>query len=140
MGNFIFSDRFIPISKDNYIATIENIRNGDNLLEQLSEKLKFPNYFGNNWDALNDCLGDLNWIDQRNIIIVHRTPIQLSKDEISIYIRILTRSMNEWLKWHDGTIHQLEVVFPKNCQRQIETYIEQADLFYELQSNRLNFK
>lgn len=132
MGNFIFSDRFIPNSKDNYIANIENIRNGDNLLEQLSEKLKFPNYFGNNWDALNDCLGDLSWIDQRNIIIVHCTPIQLSKDEMSIYIRILTRSMSEWLKWHDGTIHQLEVVFPKNCQRQIETYIEQANLFYEL--------
>ena len=33
------------------------------LMERLAEGLRFPEYFGRNWDALHDCLCDLNeWI------------------------------------------------------------------------------
>jgi hypothetical protein len=28
-------------------------------LAQISDLLKFPDYFGHNWDALNECLGDI---------------------------------------------------------------------------------
>lgn len=28
-------------------------------LAQISELLKFPDYFGHNWDALDECLGDI---------------------------------------------------------------------------------
>ncbi|MCA9792322.1 MAG: barstar family protein [Candidatus Eremiobacteraeota bacterium] len=33
------------------------------LLEQLAEVFGFPEYFGYNWDALEECLGDLGWLD-----------------------------------------------------------------------------
>jgi len=31
------------------------------LLEQLGEAMRFPDWFGNNWDALADALTDLSW-------------------------------------------------------------------------------
>lgn len=31
------------------------------LLATLGQTLDFPNYFGHNWDALEDCLFDLGW-------------------------------------------------------------------------------
>lgn len=31
------------------------------MLERIARALDFPAWFGGNWDALEDCLGDLSW-------------------------------------------------------------------------------
>jgi RNAse (barnase) inhibitor barstar len=31
------------------------------LLTSVSQGLDFPDYFGKNWDALEECLGDMHW-------------------------------------------------------------------------------
>ena len=31
-------------------------------LERIAKGLSFPGWFGGNWDALADCLGDLSWL------------------------------------------------------------------------------
>jgi RNAse (barnase) inhibitor barstar len=37
----------------------ESIRSKDDLLRGLAEAMRFPDYFGMNWDAVIDCLRDL---------------------------------------------------------------------------------
>ena len=32
--------------------------------------LQFPNYFGRNWNALDECLTDFSWLPQERIIVV----------------------------------------------------------------------
>lgn len=32
------------------------------LLDRIAKVAQFPDWFGYNWDALNDCLGDLDWL------------------------------------------------------------------------------
>lgn len=34
----------------------------DDLLQRIAKSLAFPSTFGANWDALADCLGDLEWL------------------------------------------------------------------------------
>lgn len=44
----------------------------EKLLGVLSQGLRFPNYFGWNWDALEECLQDLSWLPENaQIVIVH---------------------------------------------------------------------
>ena len=40
------------------------------LLERIAAALGFPDWFGDNWDALRDCLTDLTWRKARGYIIV----------------------------------------------------------------------
>lgn len=36
-------------------------RDRDEVLERFAAALRFPDWFGHNWDALADCLSDLSW-------------------------------------------------------------------------------
>jgi RNAse (barnase) inhibitor barstar len=40
------------------------------LLRAIARALRFPDYFGYNWDALEDCLTDLDWLDARGTLLI----------------------------------------------------------------------
>jgi RNAse (barnase) inhibitor barstar len=42
----------------------------EDFLEHLSETMRFPDWFGGNWDALADCLRDLSWLDAKGYVII----------------------------------------------------------------------
>ena len=42
------------------ILKASEMKNKDDALKHIAEKLNFPDYFGMNFDALNDCLTDIS--------------------------------------------------------------------------------
>src|SRR5215468_2567117 len=42
----------------------------DHAFCEFSDALLFPGYFGWNWDALSDCLRDLNWLPADGYLII----------------------------------------------------------------------
>src|SRR5215510_9162043 len=43
-------------------VSLAGVRDKSELLARLSRALRFPDWFGGNWDALEDCLTDLSWL------------------------------------------------------------------------------
>jgi RNAse (barnase) inhibitor barstar len=41
---------------------IGHTKSKKDFLAQVARALQFPDWFGENWDALNDCLTDLDWL------------------------------------------------------------------------------
>ena len=46
------------------------INDKSDLMAALSKGLEFPDYFGNNWDALDECLRDLAWIGAAGYVLI----------------------------------------------------------------------
>jgi len=40
------------------------------LFDRCAEELAFPGWFGHNWDAFYDCLGDLSWLAGRGHVLL----------------------------------------------------------------------
>src|SRR5258708_20309370 len=45
-------------------------RTAHGLFDEFAAAFQFPPYFGANWNALNDCLGDLEWLAGESYVVV----------------------------------------------------------------------
>ncbi|SIA42286.1 Barstar (barnase inhibitor) [Mycobacteroides abscessus subsp. abscessus] len=45
------------------------LKTKQNFLNILNQELNFPSYFGSNLDALDECMRDLGWIQEKEIIL-----------------------------------------------------------------------
>jgi Barstar (barnase inhibitor) len=71
----------------------------DDVFRQFADALRFPAYFGWNWDALSDCLRDLRWCPaDRYLIIIENTELVLlaSAEERDLMFDILGQAAEEW--------------------------------------------
>ncbi len=52
-----------------WTVDLAGVRTKDTLLAKLGERLGFPEWFGGNWDALNDVLAEQAWEQPRGIVL-----------------------------------------------------------------------
>ncbi|WP_299550633.1 barstar family protein [Seonamhaeicola sp.] len=60
------------IDKDSFVGSINGLQcpTKSDALREFGNSFLFPKYYGNNLDALEDCLTDLSWIKQSKVILV----------------------------------------------------------------------
>jgi RNAse (barnase) inhibitor barstar len=69
------------------------------LLKALSEALQFPEWFGDNWDSLEDCLMDLAWIDAPGYVIVLKdcdAIMEENPDDFTVTIEVFDGAAAYW--------------------------------------------
>jgi RNAse (barnase) inhibitor barstar len=81
-----------------------NVARKDQLLKHLAAALRFPEDFGHNWDALEECLTDLEWIDSKGYVLYHDHIDPLlsgNADQFETLLEILQDAVDSWKE--DGT-------------------------------------
>ena len=61
---------------------------------EFARALAFPDYFGRNWAALDECLADLDWIDSPVIVLIIRNAARLLVNEPPKQLEILTEILH----------------------------------------------
>jgi hypothetical protein len=71
------------------------------LFEEFARALQFPGYFGHNWDALEECLADLEWLPAKGyVILIPEAQAVLPGDEegYETLLEILNATGEAWSK------------------------------------------
>jgi hypothetical protein len=68
----------------------------EGLIGRIAAALAFPDWFGGNWDALEDCLGDLSWSPSAGHVLLLDGAAALGADERGVLIDILSSVASSW--------------------------------------------
>jgi RNAse (barnase) inhibitor barstar len=91
-------------------------RTPSSLFSEFARALAFPDYFGHNWDALEECLADLEWLPAKGyILLITDTQAVLPEDEeeYDTLLEVLDDAGEAWSKGQtaDGRRAPFHVVF-----------------------------
>ncbi len=64
------------------------------LLKNIARALDFPDWFGENWDALEDCLTDLSWREAPGYVVIFENPRR--SDDLGVLIDVLRAAAESW--------------------------------------------
>ena len=96
-------------SEDGHIGRIPaGVSGKEQLMRVLEETLRFPDYFGRNWDALSDCLRDLSWLPSGRVNLVHDALPDLSSNGLRTYVDVLATAVGDW---QPQECYELVVIF-----------------------------
>lgn len=114
-----YQDLVLPDDPGLLVARVSSrIDRKDLLLETLQRELKLPEYFGGNWDALEECLRDFSWLQNyRGVLLVHAgLPFHTGHRSREVYLQILQGAVKYW---SNESILTFSVLFPERNRSEI---------------------
>jgi RNAse (barnase) inhibitor barstar len=69
------------------------------LMQGFADAFAFPPHFGHNWDALADCLADLDWLPAEGYVLTLENPGPLrdaEPDDYAILVSVLEGACDAW--------------------------------------------
>jgi RNAse (barnase) inhibitor barstar len=69
------------------------------LMQRFADAFDFPPHFGHNWDALADCLGDLDWLPAEGYVLTLENLQELRAADAADYatlVSVLEGACEEW--------------------------------------------
>lgn len=95
---------------DNQYIIIDECDDEASLLASLAERLKFPSYFGNNWDAVLECLVDIPLNSQDNLTLVIDNLDLLLMNSPSCFIKLSSTWLHAAKIWKENDNVSLQLI------------------------------
>jgi RNAse (barnase) inhibitor barstar len=98
---------WLDLEKRDIVARIirgKKCSTAKDLFNEFSAALQFPYYFGENWDALDECITDLEWIPGNGYLFFISDADKIlpnSDRDFHILIDLLQKAGKEWAESHE---------------------------------------
>jgi len=117
---FHFTTQAPKQQEDSCVILPPNLESKTDLFAFLSHAIPLPGYFGHNWDALDECLGDLSWLDHQKIVLLHQDfPLEKTPADQRIYLQILADAARQ--------ADRITIIFPEKYRSQITGILSVAE-------------
>jgi RNAse (barnase) inhibitor barstar len=108
-------------------------RSAAGLFAEFARALVFPDYFGHNWDALEECLADLEWLPAKGYVLVF-TDAELilpdDEEEFATLVEVLNDASEAWASGQAGArakpFHSVLAVSERNKSKRAHWGLPQA--------------
>lgn len=78
------------------------MRRLDDLYDEFAAALQFPDYFGENWDAFDECLADLEWLPAAGYVLLISGAVEVLSEEperqFATFVSVLSGICEEWAR------------------------------------------
>jgi RNAse (barnase) inhibitor barstar len=74
------------------------------LFNKISAAMHFPDYFGNNWDALDECLTDMEWLAAGGYVLILKDAAQAWSNNPYIFGKLVTTWLEAAEYWYRNTV------------------------------------
>lgn len=108
-------------------------RDSARLFAELAEAMEFPDYFGHNWDALEECLADLEWLPAKGYVLVFTDAEQILSDDeeaFSLFVEVLNDAAEGWAAAEPGKrakpFHAVLAVSERNASKRTHWGVPQV--------------
>ena len=106
-------------SDERRVVVPAQVESKGDLLAFLRNAIPLPDYFGNNWDALEECLGNPDWLGSQKILLLHHDiPLSKTPFDQRTYLQILAEAAR-------GS-DRFRIVFPERNRTQIERLLVES--------------
>jgi hypothetical protein len=80
-------------------------RSASDLFDEIGAALQLPDYFGENWNALSECLTDLEWLPgDAYLLVVTQSELLLDREpnELPTLLKVLEGAAHDWATAEDS--------------------------------------
>ena len=103
-------------------VTISGVTNECELFRSLENELNFSDW-GRNWDALNDCLLDIEGVKEELVVLYHEDLSMLPDCDMNIYVHVLVNAIFSriyYTSMNGSHVTELHVVFSPTNKLRVE--------------------
>jgi RNAse (barnase) inhibitor barstar len=95
------------------------------VFSEFARALDFPDYFGHNWDGLEECLADLEWLPAKGYVVLvndAQCVIPDDEEEYETLLEVLNDAGEAWSQGHtaDGRRAPFHVLFAVSEQEKVK--------------------
>ena len=80
-------------------VSLKDVHDKQSLLDAIASALDFPEWFGRNWDALEDCLTDLSWKKASGYVLLLEHSAEFARrlpHELAVAIEVFESVAEYW--------------------------------------------